>query len=81
MSYDDNYLVNQKPPCRHLRLQPFALVYVRKIYPNGFKESPEYDYSATSLAATELHVKKFICLDCNTIINAPNIYDCAEEEK
>ena len=66
--------------CKHLRLYPFVLVYARKIYPNGFKEAPEYDYSATSLNATELHVKKFICLDCKTIINAPNIYECNLEE-
>ena len=65
--------------CTHSKLLPFALIYVRKIYPNGFKAAPEYDYSATSLNASELHVKKFICLECQTIIDAPNIYECKEE--
>ena len=65
--------------CPHKNLQPFVLVYARRIYPNGYRSSPEFDYSATSLNATELHVKEFICLDCHTIIKAPNVYECDKE--
>ena len=67
--------------CQHKNLQPFVLVYVRKIYPKGFKHQPEYDYSATALNATELHVKKYICRDCKAIITAPNIYECQEKNE
>ena len=63
------------PCCNQPNVQPFVLNYVRKIYPNGFKEPPEYDYSATALKANELHVKKFICLNCHRVILAPNVYE------
>lgn len=66
--------------CPHKRLQPFQLIFTRRIYPNSYREPPEYDYSATNLNATELHVKTYVCLDCNTVIKAPKIYDLKEEE-
>lgn len=70
----------EKGVCRHPNLIPFVLVFVRKIYPNGYREPPEYDYSATNLNASELHVKKFLCLDCNAVIKAPNIYNLNDED-
>lgn len=66
--------------CQHTRVVPLVIVFVRKIYPNGYKEPPEYDYSASNINASELHVKSYLCLDCKTVIKAPNIYDLSLED-
>jgi len=68
-------IMPERDSCPHNHLVPFVLVFVRKIYPNGYREPPEYDYSASNINASELHVKKFLCLDCQEVIKAPNIYD------
>ena len=63
-----------KTYCQHINLVPLEVSFARKIYPNGYKNNPEYDYDVTALGATVLHVIHYYCPKCHAVIKAPKIY-------
>lgn len=58
--------------CLHKNIIPLEYVIARVSHPNGYKESPFYEFAISLFEANRIRVKSFYCLDCKQEIKAPN---------
>lgn len=57
--------------CLHKNLVPLEFGFARVTYPNGYTSEPYYNFAITSVSATVVRVKTYLCLDCKMEIKAP----------
>ena len=57
--------------CLHRNLVPLEYGFARVTYPNGYAAEPYYNFAITSIDATVMRVRTYLCLDCKQEIKAP----------
>lgn len=57
--------------CAHKNLVPLEIHFARVSYPDGYNNSPHYDYTANIVSANIARVKKYYCLNCRKEVYGP----------
>ena len=60
--------------CNHSNLLPYEYCYAKIVYPEGYKSDEKYyDFTASVVTANAAIVKKYLCINCKTVIKAKDI--------